>query len=65
MPALGNIVTTLTQPRLLNKVVDNVLSGNVLLMRLLPKARTWSGGVKIDIPVNISAYTSLGSYYGS
>ena len=64
MPALGNIVTTLTQPRLLNKVVDNVLSGNVLLMRLLPKARTWSGGVKIDIPVNISAYTSLGSYYG-
>lgn len=33
-------------------------------MRLMSKARTWNGGTSIEIPINISPYTQLGSYSG-
>ena len=64
MPALSTYVTDLTRTKLLPKIVDQVLSGNVLTMRLMGNARTWSGGYAIEIPVNVSPYTSMGWYYG-
>jgi hypothetical protein len=64
MPALSTFVTTTTQSRLLPKVVDNVLNGNVLSMRLMRDAKTWRGGTSIDIPVNLSNITGVGSYFG-
>src|SRR3990167_8152436 len=64
MPALSSFVTTITQDRFLPKVVDSVLNGNVLTMRLLWNTRPWRGGTSIEVPVNLSAYTALGSYSG-
>lgn len=64
MPALGTFVTSVTQDRFVRKVMDNVLNGNVLTMRMLRNARTWRGGVSIEVPVNLTAYTNLGSYSG-
>ena len=64
MPALSAFVTTLTQSRLLPKVIDNVLNGNVLTMRLMKNSRTWLGGTSIDIPVNLEDITAVGSYSG-
>src|SRR3990167_10694413 len=69
MPALGTIVTTTTQSRLLSKAIDNILSGNVLLARMIDKAVSWVGGTSIDIPVfltsaGVPGITSLGSYSG-
>lgn len=46
------------------KVVDNVLNGNVLTMRLMSNPKTWRGGVSIEVPVNLTPYTNLGSYSG-
>lgn len=64
MPALGAFVTTTTQSRLLPKAIDSVLNGNVLTMRLLRNPRTWRGGTSIDVPVNLSDITAVGSYSG-
>jgi hypothetical protein len=64
MPALSTLVSDLTRTKLIPTVVDQVLNGNVLTMRLMRNARTWSGGYKIEVPVNISSYTSLGWYFG-
>lgn len=64
MPAVSKFVTTTTQSRLLPKAVDQLLDGNVLSMRLLRNATTWRGGTKIDIAVNLSDITAVGSYFG-
>lgn len=64
MPAVSKFVTTTTQSRLLPKVVDNILNGNVLFTRLLGNASTWRGGTTIDIAVNLSDITAVGSYFG-
>lgn len=64
MPALGLFVTTTTQTRLLNKAIDSVLNGNVLTMRLLRNSSPWVTGTSIDIPVNLSDITAVGSYFG-
>lgn len=64
MPALSTFITSVTQDKFIPKVIDNVLSGNVLAMRLLTNARTWNGGHQIVQPVNLSSYTQLGSYSG-
>ena len=64
MPALSTFVTTTTQTRLLPKVVDSVLNGNVLTMRLLRQSVPWRTGTSIDIPVNLSDITAVGSYFG-
>lgn len=65
MPAVGKIVSSITTEKILPKVVDQVLSGNVLLMRLLrDKSKNWSGGYQLNIPVNMTSYTALGSFSG-
>lgn len=64
MPALSTFVTSITQDRFIPKVVDNVLNGNVLTMRLMKNARVWRGGVSIEVPVNLSDITAVGSYSG-
>lgn len=60
----GLFTTTVTQTRLLKKVVDSVLNGNVLAMRLLRDAVPWQGGTSIDIAVNLTDRTTFGSYSG-
>ncbi len=60
----GLFTTTVTQTRLLSKVVDSVLNGNVLAMRLLRGAVPWQGGTSIDIAVNLTDKTTFGSYSG-
>lgn len=64
MPALSTFVTTTTQTRLLPKVIENILDGNVLSMRLLRQAKAWMGGTSIDVSVNLSDITAVGSYSG-
>jgi len=64
MAALSTFVSSVTQDRFIPKVVDSVLNGNVLTMRLMKSARTWRGGVSIEVPVNLTSYTQLGSYSG-
>lgn len=64
MPALSAFVTTVTQDRYIPKVIDNVLDGNVLTMRLMRNQRTWNGGHQIVQPVNLEAYNQKGSYSG-
>ena len=64
MPALTLFVTTTTQTRLLPKAVDSILNGNVLTMRLLKSAVKWLGGTSIDIAVNLTDITAVGSYFG-
>lgn len=64
MPALSKFVTTTTQTRLLPASVDNILNGNVLNMRLLRNSVNWRGGTSIDIAVNLSDITGVGSYFG-
>jgi len=64
MPALSTFVTTTTQTRLLPKVIDQVLNGNVLTMRLLRQAVPWVTGTQINIAVNLSDITAVGSYFG-
>ena len=41
--SFGNRVLTTTQDKMLAKVVDTVLNGNVLATRMLSKAKKWSG----------------------
>ncbi len=65
MPALSTFVTTTTQSKLLPKVVENALSGNVLTMKLMDKFVTWNGGTSIDVAVNLETYNQLGSYAGA
>lgn len=69
MPALSGFVTTVTQDRFIPKAVDNILSGNVLAVRLMKNARQWRGGVSIEVPTFLSTasapgITTLGSYAG-
>jgi len=60
----STIVTSITQDKFVPKVIDQVLDGNVLTMRLMGQSRTQSFGETFVIPVNMSAYTNLGSYAG-
>lgn len=64
MPAVSEYVTNITEKRFIKKVVDNVLDGNVLAMRILRNAQSWLGGPTIEQPVNLEAYNQLGSYFG-
>lgn len=64
MPALSEFVTTTTDVRLMPKAIDNILSGNVLAMRILRNAKTWRSSTKISIPTYLSPVTTLGSYSG-
>lgn len=62
--AFSAYVTSVTQDLFIPKVVDQVLNGNVLTMKLLNNIKTWNGGETIVLPVNLTAYTNLGSYSG-
>lgn len=63
MSDFGNFIDTVTQNRLLPKVTDNILDGNVLLMRLLSNRRTASGS-ELLVPIKYQASTTGGSYSG-
>ena len=61
---LGNFVSTTTRQRFFNKCVDNAYSGNVLFERLRGRARPWSGGRRLEFPINIATRTQGGSFSG-
>lgn len=68
--SLGNIVDTVMNDRLIPKVIDNVLVGNVLLMRWLksPKGATaWGqigGGARLYVPIKYQSSSSGGWFSG-
>ena len=62
--AFSAFVTTVTQDKIVPKVVDNILAGNVLTMRFLAQGRPWGSGHRYDIPIKYQASTSGGSYSG-
>ena len=64
MPALSAFVTNITQDRFIPRVQDNVMSGNVIALRLMKQARPWNGGTPIRVPVALSDITAVGSYSG-
>jgi hypothetical protein len=55
-------VTTVTQDKIAPKVVDNVLAGNVICMRLLGSSRPWPSGHLYQIPIKYQTSTAGGSY---
>lgn len=63
--ALGNIVNTITQEKLFPTVVDNFYAGNVLLMRMRDKKKSWSTGRRLLIATELAGRTALGSYSGA
>ena len=64
MPTFGAFITSVTAEKFVPKVTDNVLNGNVLCNRLLSKAKNWSGGSQLVVPLNLTADTRGGSYSG-
>ena len=64
MPALTNFITSITKTRYIPTVVDQVMGGNVLTMRLWNKKVQWNGGVSITIPVTLAKRNNVGSYSG-
>jgi len=62
--SFSDFVTTTTHDVIIPKVTDNILSGNVLLMRLFKMARPWTGGHQMEIPIKFQRATGLGSYSG-
>lgn len=69
MSDFGNIVDTVTRDSLIPKVTDNILNGNVLLMRFLQKrksAQAWGEvtGKTITFPIKYQKSTQGGWYSG-
>ena len=62
--AFGNRVTTTTQDKILPKVVDTILNGNVFATRMLEKAETWGAGEKLKVPVKFEKNTTGTSFAG-
>lgn len=66
--SFGNIIDTVTNEYLVPKVTDNVLTGNVLLMRWLGKksAKSWGeiSGTQVLVPIKYQSSTSGGWYSG-
>lgn len=60
---MANRVSTLTNTKLIPKVVDTVLDSNVFATRMLMRAQRWSGE-KIRKAVKISTNTNNGSFDG-
>lgn len=65
MPALGNIVNTITQEKLFPTVVDNFYTGNALFMMLRGKKKEWNTGRQLLQATEIAGRTTLGSYSGA
>lgn len=64
MIALSEFVRSVTNQEFIPKVVDQIMSGNVLAMKFLRNAKSWRGGDPINIPVNVVDITTVGSYSG-
>jgi|GEM_PF-805386 len=62
--AFSTFVTSVTSDRMAPKVIDNILAGNVLCMRLLANGKPWQGGAVYRIPIKYQSSTSGGSYSG-
>ena len=56
-------VKSITQDKLLPKVIDNVLNGNVLSLRLLANAKRWSGE-SLKRPIKYQKSDTGGSFSG-
>src|SRR3990167_4932906 len=63
MSALGTRVTTTTQDKLLPKVVDTILNGNVFATRMLSRAKKYTGE-RIKFPVKYAKNTTGTSFAG-
>ena len=63
MSALGNRVLTTTQSKILPKVVDTILNGNVFATRMLSKASKWNGE-RMKFPVKYAKNTTGSSFAG-
>lgn len=55
-------VTTVTNDRIIPRVVDNILLGNVATMRFLGNSKPWGGGHQLGIPIKYQTSTAGGSY---
>lgn len=62
MSDFGNFVDTVTQDRIIPKVTDNVLNGNVALLRFLGKNRRTTSGTELKLPIKYQSSTSGGWY---
>lgn len=56
-------VTSITNQVIMPKLVDTVLKSNVLLSRLLPKAKTWQGTI-LQLPVKVTNTPTGSSFSG-
>lgn len=63
MSALGTRVTTTTQSKLMPKVVDTILNGNVFATRMLSKAMKFNGE-RMKFPVKYAKNTTGTSFAG-
>lgn len=63
MATFGNYVQSVTRQHIIPKVVEGIVNGNVLTMRLLSNSQEWSGE-SLKKPLMKSLNTSGGSYSG-
>ena len=63
MSALGTRVTTTTQSKLLPKLVDTILNGNVFATRMLSRAQKFVGE-RMKAPIKYSKNTTGTSFAG-
>ena len=56
-------ITTTTQDKILPKVMDSVLAGNVITLRLMTNSKKWMGET-LKVPVKVSSSSTGGSYDG-
>ncbi len=61
--SFGNRVTTITQDKMMAKVVDTILGDNVFLTRMLANAKKWSGE-KMKWPVKVSKNSTGQAFSG-
>ena len=54
-------VQSITQDKIVPKVVDNILNSNVLALRILGKQKPWSGE-SLKFPIKYQKSTTGGSF---
>lgn len=59
----GNRVTSITQDTILPKVIDNILTDNLMAYRYISNGKKWSGET-LKRPIKISKSTTGGSFSG-
>lgn len=59
----SNVVTSVTRETIIPKVYDNILTGNVAVMRLYGNAAMWRSGYRLDVPIKTTKST-LGGVVG-